>query len=109
MSLDVWLTVPPTEPEEVFSANITHNLGRMAHEAGIYEACWRPEEIGVHKAWQLIPLLRAGLWALETEPERFRPFNAENGWGLYEDFVPWVARYLKACEEFPQADVRVSR
>ena len=28
--------------EELFWANITHNLGKMADKAGIYEACWRP-------------------------------------------------------------------
>ena len=31
--------------DEVYSANITHNLGGMAREGGIYQACWRPEEI----------------------------------------------------------------
>lgn len=44
MSLDVYLTA--VRPTEVFSANITHNLGEMADKAGIYKACWRPEEIG---------------------------------------------------------------
>jgi hypothetical protein len=34
------------ETECVFDANITHNLNKMADAAGIYEACWRPEEIG---------------------------------------------------------------
>jgi len=32
-----------------------------------------------------------------------------NGWGLYEDFVPWIERYLAACEEYPEAIIRVSR
>jgi hypothetical protein len=39
---------------EVYSANITHNLGKMADEAGVYEALWRPEEIGVKTAFDLI-------------------------------------------------------
>ena len=29
----------------VFEANITHNLSRMAREAGLYEACWHPHEL----------------------------------------------------------------
>lgn len=95
--------------DELYEANITHNLNRMADAAGIYEACWRPEEIGVTKAGQLVPLLRAGLEKLKADPEHFRQFNAANGWGLYENFVPWVERYLQACENYPDADVRASR
>lgn len=45
MSLDVYLKA--VRPAEVFSANITHNLGAMAEAAGIYRHLWRPEEVGV--------------------------------------------------------------
>lgn len=123
MSLDVYLTrrsvgrecshcggtgrVDVTE--ECFDSNITHNLGRMAREAGIYEACWRPEEIGATKAAQLIQPLRDGLALLRSDAARFRQFDAPNGWGTYEHFVPWVTEYLAACEEYPDADVSVSR
>lgn len=109
MSLDVYLTVPPTELAQVFSANITHDLSRMADEAGIYKHLWRPDEIGVTKAWQLIEPLHAGLALMLAGPPRFKKFNAENGWGLYEHFVPWVQEYLTACEQNPQADIHVSR
>lgn len=95
--------------DTVYAANITHNLTRMANEAGIYGACWRPEEIGVTKAAELIPLLREGLAKLEADPRHFEAFNAPNGWGLYEHFVPWVQNYLAACEEYPDADVSASR
>jgi len=52
MSLDVYLEV--TKPTTIFEANITHNLNRMAQAAGIYEALWCPDEIGITKAAQLI-------------------------------------------------------
>ena len=125
MSLDVYLTgksrsVPclcahcdnehtRTETEQHYNANITHNLGPMAEEAGIYKHCWRPEEIGITKARQLIEPLRAGLKLMESDPPRFEKYNAENGWGLYKNFVPWVRDYLAACEQYPDADVHVSR
>ena len=107
MSLDVSLMV--TKPTEVFEANITHNLGRMPQEAGIYEACWRPEEIGAKQAVDIIPLLEKGLADLEARPEYFKQFNATNGWGEYEDFVPWVRKYLDACKAWPDAEIEVSR
>lgn len=107
MSLDVYLTV--TQPTEVYSANITHNLGAMAAEAGIYQHLWRPEEIGITKAADLIEPLRAGLALMKADPPRFEKHNAPNGWGLYKHFVPFVETYLAACIEQPDADVRVSR
>lgn len=107
MSLDVWLTA--VRKTTVYDANITHNLSKMADEAGIYMHLWRPEEIGVTEARQLIEPLRNGLALLKSDPQRFEAFNAQNGWGLYEHFVPFVEKYLKACEENPDATVRVSR
>lgn len=132
MSLDVYL-------DNGFTANITHNLCRMADAAGIYLACWRPHEMlqpelaailrdaeeskGYHHedtvrirteiesapvyARDLIDPLRDGLARLRSNRTHFETFNAPNGWGLYEHFVPWVERYLAACEENPDAVVRV--
>ena len=97
------------EMEEFYSSNITHNLGAMAEEAGIYKHLWRPEEIGITKAGQLVEPLRAGLGLMKADPPRFEKHNAANGWGLYKHFVPWVEKYLEACEETPTANVRVSR
>lgn len=107
MSLDVTLTA--VRPTEVYSANITHNLGKMAQEAGIYEHLWRPEEIGIARAGQLILPLEEGLALLKRERAHFEQFNAPNGWGLYEHFVPFVERYLAACRENPDAEISVSR
>ena len=107
MSLDVYLEV--VKPSEVYSANITHNLGKMAEEAGIYMPLWRPEEIGITKAGQLIEPLTEGLAKLKADPEKFVKHNPSNGWGNYDDFLPWIERYLQACKENPDAAVRVWR
>ena len=107
MSLDVYLTA--VRPTEVYSRNITHNLNKMAMEAGIYEALWRPEEIGIVRADQLIEPLTVGLEKLKADPEYYQKFNAPNGWGMYEHFVPFVEDYLQACKENPDAEVNVSR
>ena len=95
--------------ETVYDANITHNLGKMADAAGIYKELWRPDEIGITKAWQLIQPLKDGLQKLEHDPDYFKIFNSPNGWGMYEHFVPFVGDYLRACEEYPDAGVSVCR
>lgn len=98
-----------TVQRDLYHANITHNLGTMANAAGIYKALWRPEEIDVTYARQLIPLLRAGLDWLIEQPELFKKYNPENGWGTYSGLVSFVKNYLAACEEYPDAIVYVSR
>lgn len=107
MSLDVYLMA--VRPTEIYSRNITHNLNKMAGEAGIYEALWRPDEIGITKAGQLVERLRAGLDLLMSEPDRFKAMNPPNGCGDYEGLVEFVNDYFHACQENRDADVHVSR
>lgn len=140
MSLDVYLErkkwvsydegkTHTVEDEEVYSANITHNLGNMADEAGIYEALWRPhrlkegynipeedneseyefEDKCIIKAGDIIEVLEKGLADLKARPEHFEKFNSSNGWGMYHNFVPFVERYLDACKENPECIVKVWR
>jgi hypothetical protein len=117
------------EREELYWANITHNLGEMADKAGIYEALWRPhrlkegynipekdhetewkfEEENPSTAKDIIPLLEKGLADLKERPEYFEQFNSPNGWGTYKYFVPFVENYLKACKEYPDAIISVDR
>jgi len=140
MSLDVTLTIgskhkcncefcTETEVKEVYDANITNNLGKMADAAGIYKALWRPYQLkkgynipeGKHTdeyeyeekthivASFIIPYLEKGLADLKARPEYFETFNSENGWGLYKHFVPFVEKYLDACKMYPNAKVTISR
>jgi hypothetical protein len=51
----------------------------------------------------------SALRLLKSDPARFRAYNAPNGWGLYEHFVPFVEQYLEACREHPDATVKASR
>ena len=132
MSLDIQLTHPKSTPgtapkittgdyagldgedefsdgEELWSANITHNLGRMARESGFYQELWRQEEIPIIKASQLIEPLRAGIARLKERPKYYKQFDAPNGWGTYEQFLPWLDELLSACATWPHADVHTCR
>lgn len=95
--------------DRVYSANITHNLDKMADAAGIYQALWRPEELGITKAIQLIVPLSQGLAVLLSDRARFEEFNPPNGWGSYDALVTFVKGYLNACVEYPDSEVSVSR
>lgn len=100
---------PEPETNEVFSANITHNMTKMADEADLYYALWRPDERGWTHAHHIIPLLTTGLVDLKSSPETFKLLNPENGWGSYEGLVEFVESYLAACKQYPDAKIEVSR
>lgn len=107
MSLDVYLT--NSEGDEFFWANITHNLGKMADAAGLYEALWRPEEQGWKYAKEIAPVIEHGLLLMIKQKDKYQAYDAPNGWGTYDQFVPWIVRYLTACYQYPDALVVVSR
>jgi hypothetical protein len=108
MSLDFYLK--KVKETCVFDSNITHNLGPMANEAGIYTALWRPEEVKDNVvAADLIPILETGLAELKADPAHFKTFDSPNGWGKYEHFVPFVEEVLQACRDNPDARPRASR
>jgi len=50
-----------------------------------------------------------GITQLKSDPKRFKEFDAKNGWGTYDDFLPWLQKYLEACEAYPDAEIRASR
>ena len=97
------------ETNLVYSANITHNLVSMAKEAGIYHHLWRPEEINIEKANELIAPLKEGLRELKSNPEKHKTHNPKHGWGTYEGLVKFVEEYLNACYKYPDAEIEVCR
>jgi hypothetical protein len=102
----IYISNPAEEADAtVYSANITHNLTGMAASADLYHALWRPQELGITKAGELIPCLEMGLERLLSDPERYKRYNPPNGWGSYEGLVGFVIKYLAACREHPEADV----
>ena len=113
MSLDVYLRGNHcshcNRADQIYERNITHNLGKMAAEAGIYKALWRPDENGITTARQVADAVEPGLEDLKARPEHYKQFDPENGWGSYEGLVEFTEDYVKVCRENPEALVEVSR
>lgn len=115
------------ETSVVFRWNITHNLGKMARNVPIvwtdsdgknfasdlYHIVWRPEEVFVDK--QEIVLsdlkepLRIGMMYLLEHEDDLKQYNPENYWGCYGRFVEMLPNYYRACCNWPDAVVEVSR
>jgi hypothetical protein len=122
MSLNIYLRDP--EPESVmcyscgyehnehkvlYDANITHNLGKMAQAVGIYKCLWYPEEMNITTAKELIEPLEEGIDLLRKRPLYYKNYDAPNGWGTFDVFLPWLMEYLHACRQYPNALVTVNR
>lgn len=102
-------TVRGDDPDLVYHGNITHNMTSMATEAGIYQALWRPEEVSISKTSQLQLMLAEPVLRMIEDPERFKKFDPDNGWGSYEVFLDFLDNLLRACEKWPDAEVSVWR
>jgi hypothetical protein len=126
MSLDIYLKDPVERKKVCFcsecdnehevsylqsigSFNITHNLGKMAEAAGLYESVWRPDEYGIEFACQMIGTLESGLEKLEADPDKYKAYNPPNGWGSYEGLCKVLREYLEVCRKHPNAEIKVCR
>jgi len=104
MSLTIFLTESVSD-NLVFTANITHNLNTMAKELGVYKELWRPLELDITRAYQLLSPLEEGLKQLKENPEHYKQFNPLNGWGNYDNFVSFIENYLAHCKLYPASIV----
>lgn len=113
MSLDVTLKV--MQPVSVYEDNITHNLNTMAmnvkldENLTLYDVMWRPEEKGLYFARDISELLDDAFNILLSEPNFYKTFNPENGWGSYDGLVDFVYKYRNACWDSPDAELSVCR
>jgi hypothetical protein len=96
---------------DIDSFNVTHNLGAMASACGLYEPLWRPDEYypKPNIARDLIDPVRSGLTNLLSDPDHYRTFNPENGWGDYDVLVDFATRVLYTLERYPLANVYACR
>jgi hypothetical protein len=123
------VTFTEEKEEELYWANITHNLVEIARLCGLYKAMWRPHRLikgydipeTDHKAElvyensssvcarDLISFLEEGISNLKSDPEYYKTFNPDNGWGSYDSLLLTAKEYLNACMKYPEAIVKVDR
>lgn len=101
------------ETTEFWHGNITHNLAKMARECKIecdpkheglslYDLLWRDEYPWEFCHLEYTQCLMACLVCLTDEPERFKQYNPENGWGDYEQLVEFTKSFIHALVDEPE-------
>ena len=102
------------ETNEFWHGNITHNLCGMAEDCesfeeeyqhyNLYDLLWRDTQVpftGVYLNIYIAHLAYC-LYVLKNDPDHFKKFNPENGWGTYEQLVNFVEEFIKALVTMPE-------
>lgn len=98
------------DDEEIEDLNlyITHNLNKMAEKAGLYKVLWHPEEYFNKEevfVKDILPLLEDGFNKLVANPDYYKKYNADNGWGTYDELVRFLKKYIEYCKMFLEEEV----
>lgn len=104
MSLDFSLL--KVQPSEVFSVNYTHNVSEMWDLAGIYDDLYNSDG---KLAKDIVGNLIFGLKKMLDNPDKFKKLNPENGWGDYDGAVKVLNEIISACNEYPDAEISISK
>lgn len=87
---DVWIPVGDCD------ANITWNVREIITRSTGLE--WRNEENNGYVA-DVIPFITKGLGELYTHPEKYKKYEAKNGWGTVEGTIHFFEEILKSWKE----------
>lgn len=119
MSLSVYINysnIPESDNnDEYWSANITHNLCKMARQipvgsTSLYMVVWRPEEIFKSTTTNVMLIfLVKGINYMISHRKELLPFEPDNGWGTYDVFLKFLLDYKNACEDNPDCLIEVCR
>lgn len=123
MSLDVTIfKAGPHKENNEWSANVTHNLTKMAqhipvyytidheeYENTLYYLVWRPEEYNCDNTDIVAQALQSGIAYMVLHREELLQYNPSNGWGSYDSFLLWLIEYWKECLDNPGCKIEVYR
>lgn len=115
MGLDVYLqaTIDTGDVEpitvDIYHGSVSHNCNAMAMVAGCYHAVWRPDEIGIETAKDLIPHLENGILEMREKKLELMRHEPANGFGSYEGLLRFLESYLSACRRNPKTKVYACR
>lgn len=94
--------------DEKYSRGVTHNLSGMANAVSedFYKALWHPEEIGAKYAKDIINILTTNIKELSNNQEKYKKYNAPNGWGDIYGLLSFTEEYLEACIKYSDCEIK---
>lgn len=106
MSYDVYLEMSTGGEHDVeaFWRNHTSNTAGIWRTAGIDLA-----ECDGRRASSVAEGLAVAVDRIKRNPERYREFEPDNGWGTVESTLEFLEAILAACIAHPATTMRISR
>jgi len=106
MSYDVFFIVQVDGKDyECFDTNHTSNTSAMmASVMGSYIGDFNNIPANLAE-----PYLKEGVYELENNPEKYRKYEPENGWGTVESTLKVLKEMHVQCQITPQAIIKVWR
>jgi hypothetical protein len=107
MSYDIWLEADLGGPKPITVGNgwnYTSNMSDAWREAGADLAQFDGKTAG-----ECAFFLSLAIDRMKADPDKYRAFNAPNGWGSYDTLVPALDQLLALFRTAPRATVVVSR
>lgn len=109
MSLDITLTDVFVEPPvQLESLNITNNLIDFAIALNCYECIWKPKNLNIITAYQLLPHLYEAYYNVIKYGDIYLSLLPKNGWGTKEQFLNFIDQYIEACITYPNTLIETS-
>ena len=101
----VYLTIDTGGPNthDIWGRNHTSNTASMWREAGADLT----EMDGMDAATASYVLTQA-IKEIASRPSKYRAMEPENGWGTYDSCLGFLREIRDACDEHPNAALRVS-
>lgn len=88
-----------------FDTNITHNLnGMFSHAFGVdnYEAV-----LAFKKGGEVLHLIDMAIMNMVCSPSEYEKFEASNGWGTYEQALPWLIKLRQGLALNPDSEINL--
>lgn len=87
----------------IFTHKVSMELLELACHSGLYDAVWRPDNIGATIAEHIIAPLTEGLIELTSNPQLYMLYAPSSD--MYRTFLKHISLYLKACMANPNAKI----
>lgn len=94
-----------TRPVEVWDRNVTSNLYAICERLGIEKVVYKPSEIGITRAEELIPHIKKSLQQISENYSELVLLQLQPEGSVVH--LQWMLEsYLCACNLYPDAEVR---
>lgn len=103
MSYDVWMELPHgTEGDRNYTSNVSPMWDRAMPGLNL-------RDMNGLKAGDCVDHLKAGVAAMEADPDAYRAMEPSNKWGDYEGALEYLRHLAALCDLWPTGIVRVCR